>query len=177
MKVVGLAGWSGAGKTTLLSKLIPELAGRGLVVSTIKHAHHAFDVDKPGKDSWVHREVGAHEVLVASQNRFALMHELRGQPEWTLSQLLEKLSPCDLVIVEGFKRCGHPKIEVHRAENDKPFLWPEDLDIIGVASDVDAGMEAPHRVHLDDIPAIADMLLAAAIDINDLRWRLAERGE
>ncbi|MFN3890422.1 MAG: molybdopterin-guanine dinucleotide biosynthesis protein B [Beijerinckiaceae bacterium] len=177
MKVVGLAGWSGAGKTTLLTKLIPELAGRGLAVSTIKHAHHAFDVDKPGKDSWMHRQAGAREVLVASQNRFALMHELRGAPEWTLSQLLAKLSPCDLVIVEGFKRSGHPKIEVHRAENGKPFLWPDDRDVLGIASDIEAGPDAPDRVHLDDTPAVADMMLAIAIDINDLRWRLAERDE
>lgn len=180
MKVVGLAGWSGAGKTTLLAKLIPELTGRGLAVSTIKHAHHAFDVDKPGKDSWVHREAGAREVLVSSQNRFALMHELRGAPEWTLPQLLDKLSPCDLVLVEGFKRCGHPKIEVHRAANGKPFLWPDDPDIMGVASDVDVdrnlGAGAPDRVHLDDVQAIADMVLSAAMDINDLRWRLAEQG-
>ena len=143
MKVIGLAGWSGAGKTTLLAKLIPELAGRGLCVSTIKHAHHAFDVDTPGKDSWMHRQAGAHEVLVSSANRFALMHELRGAPEWTLTQLLAKLSPCDLVIVEGFKRCGHPKIEVHRAANGKPFLWPDDPDIRGLASDVDAGPTRP----------------------------------
>jgi molybdopterin-guanine dinucleotide biosynthesis adapter protein len=177
MKVVGLAGWSGAGKTTLLTKLIPELARRGLSVSTIKHAHHAFDVDKPGKDSWIHREAGAREVLVSSANRFALMHELRGAPEWTLTQLLDKLSPCDLVIVEGFKRSGHPKIEVHRADNGKPFLWPEDRDIVGIASDVEAGDGAPDRVHLDETSAVADMMLGAAIDITDLRRRLAERGE
>lgn len=177
MKVIGLAGWSGAGKTTLLTKLIPELAGRGLAVSTIKHAHHAFDVDKPGKDSWMHRQAGAQEVLVSSANRFALMHELRGAPEWTLTQLLSRLSPCDLVIVEGFKRCGHPKLEVHRAENGKPFLWPDDPDIHGVASDVEAGAGAPRRVHLDDVGAIADMMLASAAGLADLRERLAERGE
>lgn len=172
MKVIGLAGWSGAGKTTLLTKLVPELAGRGLAVSTIKHAHHAFDVDKPGKDSWMHRQAGAREVLVSSANRFALMHELRGEPEWTLTQLLAKLSPCDLVIVEGFKRSGHPKIEVHRAGNGKPFLWPGDRDIHGIASDVDAGAGAPRRVHLEAAPAVADMMLAAAVDIGDLRRRL-----
>jgi molybdopterin-guanine dinucleotide biosynthesis protein B len=177
MKVVGLAGWSGAGKTTLLTKLIPLISGRGLTVSTIKHAHHAFDVDKPGKDSWMHREAGAQEVLVSSANRFALMREMRGAPEWTLSQLLEKLSPCDLVIVEGFKRSGHSKIEVHRAQNGKPFLWPDDPDIHGVASDIDAGLDAPPRVHLDDVDAVADMMLAAAIDVHDLRRRLAQRGE
>jgi molybdopterin-guanine dinucleotide biosynthesis protein B len=177
MKVVGLAGWSGAGKTTLLTRLIPHLAGLGLSVSTIKHAHHAFDVDKPGKDSWMHREAGAREVLISSSNRFALMHELRGAPECTLPQLLDKLSPCDLVIVEGFKRSGHPKLEVHRSANGKPFLWPDDADILGVASDVDAGAGAPDRVHLDDVASVADMILSAAMDINDLRWRLAQRGE
>lgn len=177
MKVIGLAGWSGAGKTTLLTRLIPELAARGLAVSTIKHAHHAFDVDKPGKDSWMHRQAGAREVLVSSANRFALMRELRGEPEWTLAQLLARLSPCDLVIVEGFKRSGHPKIEVHRAENGKPFLWPDDPDIHGLASDVEPGEGAPPRVHLDDIAGVADMMQAAAADIEDLRRRLAERGE
>lgn len=176
MKVVGLAGWSGAGKTTLLTKLLPELAKRGLSASTIKHAHHAFDVDTPGKDSWMHRQAGAREVLVSSENRFALMHELRGAPEWTLSQLLEKLSPCDLVIVEGFKRSGHPKIEVHRAANSKPFLWPNDSDIIGLASDIAAGQGAPRQVHLDDTAAVADMMLAAAVDIHSLRERLARQG-
>ncbi len=168
---------SRAGKTTLLTKLIPHLAGRGLAVSTIKHAHHAFDVDTPGKDSWKHREAGAQEVLVSSANRFALMREMRGAPEWTLSQLLDKLSPCDLVIVEGFKRSGHPKIEVHRTQNRKPFLWPEDSDIHGVASDVDAGAAAPRCAHLDDVAAVADMMLAAAIDTDDVRLRLAQRGE
>lgn len=177
MKVIGLAGWSGAGKTTLLTRLIPELAGRGLCVSTIKHAHHAFDVDKPGKDSWMHREAGAREVLIASANRFALMHELRGAPEWTLGQLLAKLSPCDLVIVEGFKRCGHPKVEVHRAANGKPLLWPEDRDIIGVATDCDAGDGAPPRVHLDDVAGVADMMVAGAAGLEEMRLRLAERGE
>lgn len=177
MKVVGLAGWSGAGKTTLLTKLIPHFAGLGLAVSTIKHAHHAFDVDKPGKDSWMHREAGAQEVLVSSANRFALMREIRGAAEWTLSQLLDKLSPCDLVIVEGFKRSGHPKIEVHRAQNGKPFLWRDDADIHGIASDVDVGPDAPRRVHLDDVHAVADIMLAAAIDASDVRWRLAQRGE
>lgn len=173
MKVVGLAGWSGAGKTTLLTKVIPAIRARGLAVSTIKHAHHAFDVDKPGKDSWMHREAGAQEVLVASANRFALMHELRGAPEWTLPQLLDKLSACDLVIVEGFKRCGHPKIEVHRADNGKPFLWPDDPDIFGLASDVEAGKGAPAWRHLDDVAGVVDMMLAAAADLATLQQRLA----
>jgi len=176
MKVVGLAGWSGAGKTTLLTKLIPALGARGLAVSTIKHAHHAFDVDKPGKDSWMHRQAGAREVLVSSANRFALMHELRGSAEWTLPELLGKLSPCDLVIVEGFKRSGHPKIEVHRGENGKPFLWPDDPDILGLASDVDAGPRGPERRHLDDVAGVADMMLRAAMEIGALQARLAASG-
>ena len=125
MRVIGLAGWSGAGKTTLLLKLIPELNRRGVSVSTLKHAHHAFEVDEPGKDSFEHRAAGAREVLVASERRWALMHELRGAPEPGLAELLRRLSPVDLVIVEGFKREAHPKIEVHRAANGKPFLFRE----------------------------------------------------
>ena len=115
MKVIGIAGWSGAGKTTLLTRVIPLLAARGWRVSTIKHAHHQFDVDQPGKDSHTHRQAGATEVLVSSANRFALMHELRGEPELSLGALLEKLAPVDLVLVEGFKREAHPKLEVYRA--------------------------------------------------------------
>ena len=122
MKVIGIAGWSGAGKTTLLTRVIPRLTARGLRVSTIKHAHHAFDIDQPGKDSHTHRAAGATEVLVSSANRFALMHELRGQPELALGALLEKLSPVDLVLVEGFKRETHPKLEVYRAAVGKPLL-------------------------------------------------------
>src|SRR5207237_6955358 len=112
MRVIGIAGWSGAGKTTLLAKLIPRLVDRGLAVSTIKHAHHEFDVDQPGKDSHTHRMAGVTEVLVSSANRFALMHELRGAPEWTLRALLSKLSSVDLVLVEGFKGDANRKFEV-----------------------------------------------------------------
>src|SRR5437763_15973089 len=114
MRIIGLAGWSGSGKTTLLAKVIPCLVGRGRTVSTVKHAHHAFDLDQPGKDSHTHRAAGASEVLVSSANRWALVHELRGAPEVTLGDLLAKLAPVDLVIVEGFKREPHPKLEVHR---------------------------------------------------------------
>ena len=173
MNIIGLAGWSGAGKTTLLSRLIPHLKARGLAVSTIKHAHHAFDVDVPGKDSWMHRQAGASEVLVASANRFALMHELRGAPEWSLPQLLDKLSPVDLVIGEGFKRCGHPKIEVHRLANGKPFLWPQDPDVAGIACDAAPGPGAPEWAHLDDVGAVADMMLRAALPAAQVRARLA----
>ncbi|HUZ91881.1 MAG TPA: molybdopterin-guanine dinucleotide biosynthesis protein B, partial [Methylocella sp.] len=124
MRVIGFAGWSGAGKTTLIVKLIPYLNGRGFTVSTVKHAHHAFDVDQPGKDSYLHREAGAQEVLVASARRFALIHELRGAEEPSLAELLRRMSPADLILVEGFKRDAHEKIEVHRVANGKPWLYP-----------------------------------------------------
>ena len=171
MKVIGLAGWSGAGKTTLLSRIIPHLLGQGLRVSVIKHAHHSFDVDVPGKDSWVHRQSGAEEVLVSSAKRWALMHELRGAAEPLLPELLAKMSPVDLVVVEGFKSEPHRKIEVHRAANGKPQLFPDDPAIAGIASD--AAVETTLQVaHLDDIPAIAAMMLAAAIPVEDV---LAQR--
>ena len=135
MNVIGIAGWSGAGKTTLLTRVIPRLVARGLRVSTIKHAHHEFDVDRPGKDSHTHRMAGATEVLVSSANRFALMHELRGAPELSLGALLAKLSAVDLVLVEGFKREAHPKLEVYRAVVGKPLLAPDDPNIVAIASD------------------------------------------
>jgi molybdopterin-guanine dinucleotide biosynthesis adapter protein len=163
MRVMGLAGWSGAGKTTLIIKLIPYLRGKGVSVSTLKHAHHAFDVDQPGKDSYLHREAGACEVLVASSRRFALMHELRGAPEPGLGELLARMAPADLILVEGFKRDKHAKLEVHRAANGKPFLYPEDPAIVALASDTEEGLP-PHlpRAHLDDIAGIAGLILAHA---------------
>jgi molybdopterin-guanine dinucleotide biosynthesis protein B len=162
MRLIGLAGWSGAGKTTLVEKLIPELVSRGLRVSTIKHAHHNFDVDEPGKDSWVHRQAGASEVLVASTARFALIHELRGAPELSLPELLGKLSPVDLVIVEGFKRGPHPKIEIWRAANGKPFLHPGDATIRVIAADEKlTGLPIP-VIDLDAVSAIADVVMAEA---------------
>jgi molybdopterin-guanine dinucleotide biosynthesis protein B len=167
MKVIGLAGWSGAGKTTLLARLLPHLIAQGLRVSTIKHAHHAFDVDVPGKDSWVHRQAGAVEVMVSSSQRWALMHELRGAPEPRLPDLLAAMARVDLVIVEGFKRDPHRKIEVHRAGNGKDLLFPTDPAIAGIASDVDVVTDLP-RAHLDDIAAVAAMLLAAAMPIDDV---------
>src|SRR5215510_11640042 len=136
MKVIGLAGWSGAGKTTLLSRTLPHLLKQGLRMSVIKHAHHEFDVDVPGKDSWVHRQSGATEVLVSSSRRWALMHELRGAGEPRLAELLAKMSAVDLVVVEGFKREPLRKIEVHRAANSKPLLFPDDPGIVGIATDV-----------------------------------------
>ncbi len=166
MKVIGLAGWSGAGKTTLLTRLIPHFNAQGLRVSVIKHAHHQFDVDVPGKDSWRHREAGAAEVLVASANRWALMHELRGAAEPRLPELLSKLSAVDLVVVEGFKREPHRKIEVHRAANTKPLLFPDDPGIVGIATDVTIETRLP-TVHLDDIPAVAASLLRAAMPLEE----------
>jgi molybdopterin-guanine dinucleotide biosynthesis protein B len=166
MKVIGLAGWSGAGKTTLLARLIPHFNAQGLRVSVIKHAHHQFDVDKPGKDSWRHREAGAAEVLVSSSNRWALMHELRGGTEPRLPELLSKLSAVDLVVVEGFKREPHRKIEVYRAANDKPLLFPDDPGIAGIATDTALETRLP-TVHLDDIEAAAALLLRAAMPVEE----------
>jgi molybdopterin-guanine dinucleotide biosynthesis protein B len=167
MKVIGLAGWSGAGKTTLLTRLIPYLIGQGLRVSTLKHAHHEFDVDVPGKDSWLHRQAGAAEVLVASGKRWALMHELRGAAEPGLQELLARMSPVDLVIVEGFKREPYRKIEVHRAANGKPPLFPDDPGIVGLATDTLFETTLPVAA-LDDIAAIAAMALNGAVRIEDL---------
>jgi molybdopterin-guanine dinucleotide biosynthesis adapter protein len=167
MKVIGLAGWSGAGKTTLLRRAIPHLLKEGLRVSVIKHAHHEFDVDVPGKDSWVHRQAGASEVLVSSSRRWALMHELRGAAEPRLQELLAKMAPVDLVVVEGFKREPHRKIEVHRAANGKPWLFPEDPGIVGIVTDATVETRLP-VVHLDDIDAIAALIRRSAISIEDL---------
>ena len=166
MRVIGLSGWSGAGKTTLLAKAIPRLVARGVTVSTVKHAHHAFDLDQPGKDSHTHRAAGATEVLISSAHRWALMHELRGAPEASLAALLTKLSPVDLVIVEGFKREGHPKLEVHRAEVGKPLLFPDDPAIVAIASDAPVPNARMPVVMLDDIEAIVDILLAHAAPLD-----------
>ena len=171
MRLIGFAGWSGAGKTTLLARLIPVLVGRGLRVSTVKHAHHNFDVDKPGKDSHTHRLAGAREVLIASENRWALMHELRGAPEPDLPELLGHLSAVDIVLVEGFKRDHHPKIEIHRAEVDKPLLHPGDAHIIAIAADVDMPGAPVPVMHLDDVEAITDFVERHAVPIKDIAWR------
>jgi len=167
MRVIGLAGWSGAGKTTLMSRIIPYLLGDGLRVSVIKHAHHSFDVDVPGKDSWVHRQSGAEEVLVSSDARWALMHELRGAAEPRLPDLLAKMSPVDLVIVEGFRSGPHRKIEVHRAANGQPLLFLDDPAIAGIASDATLETTLP-TAHLDDIPAVAAMMQRFAISVEDV---------
>src|SRR6202011_2503338 len=172
MKVIGLAGWSGAGKTTLLTRIIPHFLKAGLRVSVIKHAHHNFDVDVPGKDSWVHRQSGAAEVLVSSARRWALMHELRGASEPRLPELLAKMSQVDLVIVEGFKSEPHRKIEVHRLANGKAMLFPDDAAIVGIATDAAVETVLP-VAHLDDIPAIAAMMQRSAISVEDLLARSA----
>lgn len=164
MRLIGLAGWSGAGKTTLLERLLPALTARGVAVSTIKHAHHAFDLDTPGKDSWRHRTAGAQQVLVASAARWALLTEHREAPEPPLAVLLAQLSPVDLVIVEGFKRDRHPKLEVFRAANDKPWLHPGDPSIRAVLSDVAPPEGTPLPwASLDAIPAVVEFVLAHAV--------------
>jgi molybdopterin-guanine dinucleotide biosynthesis protein B len=167
MKVIGLAGWSGAGKTTLLTRAIPQLIARGLRVSVIKHAHHKFDVDVPGKDSWLHREAGAEEVLVSSGKRWALMHELREAPEPPVLELLKKMSRVDLVVIEGYKTDSHRKIEVHRGANGKPLLFPEDAAIVGIVTDIAVETALP-TAHLDNIPAVATMMQRLAIAIEDV---------
>lgn len=162
MKIIGFAGWSGAGKTTLLTALIPELVGRGIRVSTLKHAHHRFEIDHPGKDSYSHRMAGASEVLISSANRYALVRELRGEAERTLPQLLALLSPVDLVLIEGFKREKHPKIEVFRAANAKPVLHRDDPMIRAIATDAPFPDCALPQVALGDIAGIADLAIALA---------------
>lgn len=160
MKVFGFAGYSGAGKTTLIEALIPRFTARGLSVSLIKHTHHNIDVDRPGKDSYRHREAGASEVMLVCDTRWALMHELRGAPEPSFEQQLARLSPCDLVLVEGFKYTPIPKLEVHRPANAKPPIWPDNPDVIAVAADVALDLPAHlARLDLNDRDAIAAFIL------------------
>lgn len=168
MRVMGIAGWSGAGKTTLLSRLIPVLVGRGFSVSTIKHAHHHFDVDYPGKDSHTHRVAGAKEVLVSSVNRFALMHELRGEAEPNLAHLLSMLAPVDFVLVEGYKPEPHPKIEVHRVANGKPFLYPNDPTILALASDAAIADRNVTLLALENAEELADFVQENAVSVQDV---------
>jgi molybdopterin-guanine dinucleotide biosynthesis adapter protein len=174
MRIIGLAGWSGSGKTTLLANIIPRLVARGCTVSTVKHAHHNFDVDTPGKDSHVHRMAGATEVLVASSRRWALMHELRDQPEPSIYDLLPKLSPVDLVLIEGFKAARHTRIEVYRREVGKPPLHPGNPQIAGIVSDTpfpDAGRPV---VHIDDIDGVIELMLAKAERLETMLARVRE---
>lgn len=163
MRIIGLAGWSGSGKTTLVTAVIPVLVRRGLKVATVKHAHHEFDIDQPGKDSWLHRQAGASEVAIVSSRRWAMVHELGDEPEPALRDVLEKLSPVDLVIVEGFKRHAHPKLEVYRAAVGKPLLHPDDDCIVAVATDAALPQASVPVLMLDDIGGIANVLQAEAL--------------
>jgi molybdopterin-guanine dinucleotide biosynthesis adapter protein len=171
MRIIGLAGWSGSGKTTLITKLLPRLIARGCRVSTLKHAHHGFDLDQPGKDSFMHRVAGATEVVISSAKRFAILHELREEPEWDLPDLLDKLSPVDIVLVEGFKREKVPKLEVYRAANGKPLLHPDDDWIVAVAADGELPQASVPVIPLDDIEKIVDVVLAEAMRIDELDAR------
>jgi molybdopterin-guanine dinucleotide biosynthesis protein B len=166
MRIIGLAGWSGSGKTTLVTAVIPVLVKRGLKVATVKHAHHEFDTDQPGKDSWLHRQAGASEVAIVSSRRWAIVHELGAEPETPLAELLAKLSPVDLVIVEGFKRHSHPKLEVYRAAVGKPLLHPDDDCIVAVATDGPLAEAQVPVLMLADIDGVANVLLAEALPLD-----------
>jgi molybdopterin-guanine dinucleotide biosynthesis adapter protein len=158
MKIFGFAGWSGSGKTTLIEQLIPRFVQRGLCVSLIKHAHHTFDVDHPGKDSYRHRHAGASEILVTSSRRWVLMHELRGAHEPSFDEQVKRISPCDLLLVEGFKHAPIPKLEVWRAATGEPLLHPNDAHIVGVASDAKIETKLP-LLDLNDVEAILGFIL------------------
>ena len=167
MRVFGFAGWSGSGKTTLIERLIPRLTARGLAVSLVKHAHHQFDVDQPGKDSWRHRRAGCTEVLLTSRARWALLHELRGAPEPTLAESLARLSPCDIALIEGFKAAAVPKLEVFRPALGKPALFPEDPWVVAVATDSPRAVAALGPgdrpvLGLDEFDAIATLVVGHA---------------
>lgn len=161
MKIFGIAGWKNTGKTGLTERLLYEYCRRGLRVSTIKHAHHDADIDRPGRDSFKHRQAGAHEVILSTPRRWALMHELRGADEPSLAQLLGRLSPVDLVLIEGYKRAAHPKIETYRSVSGKPLLANENRSIRAIASDCQVATTLP-LFDLDDTTAIADFILSEA---------------
>jgi molybdopterin-guanine dinucleotide biosynthesis adapter protein len=169
MKVFGIVGYSGMGKTSLLEQLVPILTERGLCVSLIKHSHKAVDIDRPGKDSYRMRAAGGHEVVLLGNERWALVHELRGAPEPSLKELLTRLQPCDLVLVEGFKQDNFPKLEVWRPSRDQPTLWPKWPQIFGIASDTQGGIPEsleghipPQQLDLHDVESIADFVLQHA---------------
>ena len=157
MKIFGVTGWKNSGKTGLMERLITEFTARGLSVSSIKHAHHSFDIDHPGRDSYRHRDAGARQVLLASRNRWALMHELRDEDEPSLGDLIKQLSPVDLVLIEGYKRDRHPKIEAHRKETGQPLIAPEDETIVAVASDTSVTIDRP-VLDLNDTASIANFI-------------------
>lgn len=158
MKIFGFAGWSGSGKTTLVKMVIPALIAQGLKVSTIKHTHHNFDIDKPGKDSFEHRVAGAHEVVITGAARWALLHENRGEPEPNIETMLARMSEVDLVLIEGFKSYSHPKMEVFRPEVGKPMICADDTSIVAVASTISLDVTIP-QIDLDDIEAVADFVI------------------
>jgi molybdopterin-guanine dinucleotide biosynthesis protein B len=166
MRIIGLAGWSGSGKTTLITKVIPCLIARGIRVSTLKHAHHGFDLDQPGKDSFAHRAAGATEVVISSAKRFAILHELRAETEWDPLALISKLTPVDLVLVEGFKHDPFPKLEIHRVANGKPLLHPDDPYIVAVASDQRLPAAIVPVIDLNGIDDIANLLLKHGVPVN-----------
>ena len=174
MRIIGLAGWSGSGKTTLLTKVIPRIIARGLTVSTLKHAHHDFDIDQPGKDSHAHRLAGATEVLIGSRRRWALVHELRAEDEPKLPALLSKLSPVDLVLIEGYKREPHPKLEIHRRSLGSPLLATSDPAIVAIASDVALPSAKVPVIALDDLDRIVDVLIRSAALLDSV---LAQAGK
>jgi molybdopterin-guanine dinucleotide biosynthesis protein B len=167
LKLFGFAGQSGSGKTTVIEKLIPLFSGMGLTVSVIKHTHHSFDVDSPGKDSWRQRHAGAKEVLLTSDVRWALMHELRGTAEPELPEQLRHLSPCDLVLVEGFKRHPIPRLEVWRIANKSPPLYPIDPNIVAIATDAKLDIALP-IFRLDDYPGVGQFILQSAKPAREL---------
>ena len=160
MKIFGIVGWSGSGKTTLMLQLLPELIGRGFRISTIKHTHHNFDIDKPGKDSYMHREAGAHEVLITGAQRWAILHENRDTPEPNIDALLTRLEEVDLVLVEGFKSHAHAKMEIHRPVIGKSLLATEDVSIVAVASDETVSLAGRVVLDLNNMPVIADFIVA-----------------
>jgi molybdopterin-guanine dinucleotide biosynthesis protein B len=160
MKVMGIVGWSGSGKTSLMIEVLPLLKRNGLVVSTMKHAHHRFDLDKPGKDSFRHREAGAREVLVVASSRWVLMHESLDEPEPSIESLIERMTPVDLLLIEGFKTHHHPKLEIHRASEGKPLLCLDDSEIVAVASDVPLPELKVPRLNLNDPTTVAEFILA-----------------
>ena len=168
MKIFGIVGWKNSGKTGLMERLVAEITARGFSVSTIKHAHHSFDVDHPGKDSYRHRDAGASQVLLSSANRWALMTELRGAPEPSLDHLLAQLNPVDLVLIEGYKRDSHPKIEAHRAATGQPLIASNDPTVLAVASDTEPKDVSQPVFHLDATAQIADFVL----DYSDLQPRV-----
>ncbi len=160
MKIFGMVGWSGSGKTTLLKLLLPELIGRGYLVSTMKHTHHSVDLDQPGKDSYEHRMAGAQEVLITSSTRWALMHELRDDPEPNMDDLIKRMSPVDLLLIEGFKKHRHDKMEINRGATGKPLICTDDSTIVAISSDQTLdGLKIP-VIDLNDPAAIADFIVA-----------------